>query len=121
MIEKEVDPELVEKVRAMSNIDPQQPTAEVYTEESITRRYKLLELQYLDSKKIWAAWLKELKTKKGPLEMSRVNEIQNKCKSMSFEWVLPEKEVFEYVGKQDEAMEPPPELTCDQEMEEEKK
>jgi len=32
---------------------------------------------------------------------------------MNFEWVLPEKEVFEYVGKQDEAMEPPPELTCD--------
>ena len=121
MIEKEVDPELVEKVRAMSNIDPQQPTAEVYTEESITRRYKLLELQFLDSKKIWAEWLKELKTKKGPLEMSRVNEIQNQCKSMSFEWVLPETEVFEYVGKQDEAMEPPPELTCDQEMEEEKK
>ena len=90
MIEKEADSELIEKVRAMSNIDPEQPTVEVYTEESISRRYKLLEREFLDSKKIWAEWLKELKTKKGPLEMSRANEIQNQCKSMNFEWVLPE-------------------------------
>jgi len=45
------------------------------------------------------------------MPLADVASIQDGCKDMDFRWVLPESEVHEYVGKQDEAMEPPPEET----------
>ena len=75
MVTGNINSELLQTLTEIGNQDHEQPTDEPYTEESLSRRYKLLSKELKQTKKTWKMWLKQLKEANGPIEQAAMTKI----------------------------------------------